>query len=123
MAKKDPVKQRAAFKKHYEKNKAAYMARAKVWDKATKLKVLAWVLDYLLQHPCLDCGERDPIVLEFDHREGSEKSFNVSEGCTGRFSLARVIDEVAKCDVRCTNCHRRRTYFRAGYKHRGELLS
>ncbi len=69
---------------------------------------MRWVRDYLATHPCVDCGETDPLVLDFDHRDPKAKSANVSYlVCSA--GLARVQAEVEKCDVRCANCHRRKT--------------
>lgn len=73
---------------------------------------LDYVHKYLLDHPCVDCGESDPIVLDFDHVRG-EKKENVSKRV--RVSLEAVILEIAKCEVRCANCHRRKTARQFGY--------
>lgn len=63
------------------------------------------VLDYLQSHPCVVCGEVDPVVLEFDHQR--DKRANLSEMmCCG---WTTILAEIAKCDVVCANCHRRRT--------------
>jgi len=69
-----------------------------------------WLYNYRLAHPCVDCGESDPIVLDFDHRPGTKKSHRrgVSQ-LAGWASIATLEAEVAKCDVRCANCHRRKT--------------
>jgi hypothetical protein len=69
---------------------------------------------YLLEHPCIDCGESDPIVLDFDHVRG-EKKFNVSSGVRRMFSIAVLDEEIAKCEVRCANCHRKQTAKRGGW--------
>lgn len=70
------------------------------------------VLSYLLEHACVDCGESDPVVLDFDHVRGS-KLANVSF-LVFRLRAWKVIrEEIAKCDVVCANCHRRRTARRA----------
>lgn len=66
-----------------------------------------WIVEYLRQHPCCDCRESDIVVLEFDHR--SDKLGNISNMVCEPVSLARLQVEVAKCDVVCANCHRRRT--------------
>lgn len=73
-----------------------------------------FVLNYLKEHPCLDCGEKDPIVLEFDHVRGN-KTANVSVMMNGKFSIDNLSMEIAKCDVRCANCHRRRTALNQGW--------
>lgn len=64
--------------------------------------------NYLLLHPCIDCGERDPIVLEFDHRDPSNKTNEVTSLIRSS-SWKKILDEIKKCDVVCTNCHRIRT--------------
>ena len=115
----DPEARRAYTRWHYEQNKAAYKARARAHDTKTKESVRQFLLAYLSEHPCIDCGEIDPIVLEFDHREGTNKAFNLGEACNRSMSLTSVKAEVTKCDVRCANCHRRVTYRRAGHSHRG----
>lgn len=66
------------------------------------------VLDYLLTHPCVDCGISDPIVLEFDHVRG-KKLFNISDGIKNTKPRKVLFDEIAKCEVRCANCHKRKT--------------
>jgi hypothetical protein len=58
--------------------------------------------------PCVDCGESDPLVLDFDHVRG-EKKFNISQAI-GKVQVALLLEEIAKCDSRCANCHRRKTH-------------
>jgi hypothetical protein len=60
----------------------------------------------LQRSACIDCGERDPVVLDFDHRDA--KRANVSL-LARRSGVARLEAEIALCDVRCANCHRIRT--------------
>lgn len=73
------------------------------------------MVTYLQEHPCRDCGETDPVVLDFDHLPGQEKRFEIARAVnasTRAWSTIRV--EIAKCEVVCANCHRRRTARRAG---------
>lgn len=68
------------------------------------------MLRELRQAPCADCGRRfRPYQMEFDHRDPSTKSFNVMAGRAMLMSTKRVLEEVAKCDIVCVNCHRVRT--------------
>jgi hypothetical protein len=84
----------------------------KIWtesyqNKPWLLKKRQRIRNYLLSHPCVDCGELDPTVLEFDHVRG-EKLFTISVNfCDRRWELIEL--EIAKCDIRCTNCHLVRT--------------
>jgi hypothetical protein len=64
-------------------------------------------IEYLRSHPCVDCGETDILVLQFDHLR--DKSFNVTTMIANGTSWPRVEAEIAKCVVRCANCHRLRT--------------
>ena len=62
---------------------------------------------------CVDCGESDPVVLHFDHRVEGEKAFQIGAGggagnARGR-GMEAVLKEAAKCDLRCANCHTKRT--------------
>ena len=72
------------------------------------------VWDYLLAHPCVDCGETDPVVLEFDHVRG-EKVHALSTMVQRQFSIAKLDAEIAKCEVRCANCHKRKTAQERGW--------
>lgn len=75
----------------------------------------AWrVRQYLEVNPCVDCGESDPVVLEFDHVRG-EKLASISQLLRSTRSWAVVEAEMAKCEVRCANCHRRVTAKRGGF--------
>lgn len=75
------------------------------------------MLHYLDSHPCVDCGEVDPIVLEFDHLPEFEKRFEIGRAVTGSTrSWAAILAEIAKCDVVCANCHRRRGSRRGGFR-------
>lgn len=62
---------------------------------------------------CVDCGEQDLIVLEFDHLR--DKSNNVST-LMHSGSTQKLIAEIEKCEVVCANCHRRRTHRRLAGK-------
>jgi len=74
------------------------------------------VYEYLLQHPCVDCGEGDPVVLEFDHRDGQDKTNAIAQLVINNWSWENIFAEMQKCEVRCANCHRRKTASQFGYK-------
>ena len=58
---------------------------------------------------CLDCGYNEhAVALDFDHRDPSEKKYPVAKSY-GKVSDTSLLSEIAKCDVRCANCHRVRT--------------
>ena len=82
-----------------------------------------WVCEYLIDNPCVDCGEEDILVLEFDHRGDSPKSKAVSVMINSTYSLKTLIAEVEKCDVRCANCHKRKTIERFGETYRTRFMT
>lgn len=102
-------------KQHYLNNKDAYLNRAKERNKVLRGEKRDFVWEYLSKHPCVDCGETDPIVLEFDHRNRNQKRFSVSAHGMTTHSFADLQAEILKCDIRCSNCHRRRTALQLGW--------
>ena len=84
-------------------------------QKRHRVKIRQKLLEYLSERACIDCGEKDPIVLEFDHRSPKEKSRNVARMLSGHFSWESVIGEIEKCEIRCANCHRRKSYKQFGH--------
>ena len=95
----DPAKQTAKDLAGRRRYKAEQKERMKIH-----------VRGYLSDHPCIDCGEKDPVVLDFDHRDPVEKHRGISQIIGWALGIKVLIAEIAKCDVRCANCHRRRHY-------------
>ncbi|MBK5238953.1 MAG: hypothetical protein JJE28_07585 [Actinomycetales bacterium] len=112
---KDPEARRAYHREYMKKRfatdedaKQKQLARVRVNNVRYNMEKRAWVDDYLAVHPCVDCGEADIEVLDFDHVRGT-KTANVSNLTRKGHSLTRLKAEVALCEVRCSNCHRRIT--------------
>src|SRR5258708_7133545 len=95
-------------REHYQRNRPAYLGRTRARHASVRRDHQAFVLDHLRTHPCVKCGIAEPVVLEFDHREPHTKTANVAE-LINRGSLGHLKAEIAKCDVLCGNCHRRKT--------------
>lgn len=98
-------------KKHYRSSRARQIA-IRESSLLNRQRNMVFLLEHLKSHPCVDCGERDPIVLDFDHVSGTKK-WNVSS-MTGHCRQL-ISKEIAKCVVRCANCHRRKTAREFGY--------
>ena len=90
---------------HYAANREAYGARVRANKKRSRNDRLEQLLAYFATRPCTDCGETDPLVLEFDHL--GDKEFTIGHELYSR-RWADVLAEIAKCEVVCANCHRRR---------------
>lgn len=92
------------FKAYYKKNRAKYKKHATDRKEANRSKLM----DYLCDKVCIDCKLNDPVVFHFDHIDPKKKSHNVAEMING-FCWESILKEIAKCQVRCSNCHIRRT--------------
>lgn len=66
-----------------------------------------FVYEILINECCLDCGEKNPIKLSFDHHE--DKINDISGMMYECRPLEIILAEVSKCDVRCLNCHMLKT--------------
>ena len=99
--------QRAYNREYYAQNRDKEIARA-VRNKAKQRQRLReFLFEYLSTHPCVDCGEDDIIVLEIDHVRG-KKDYTINGIIVNGVSIERAKEELAKCEIRCANCHRRR---------------
>ena len=63
----DPIKQREASRRHYAKHRDKVIASAKKYSKIARDRTRAFISNYLKTNPCVDCGESNIVVLEFDH--------------------------------------------------------
>jgi hypothetical protein len=74
-----------------------------------------WLLGLKSGRPCTDCGRIFPAqVMQWDHLPGAPKLGEISTGLRGR-SRDEILEEIAKCELVCTNCHAIRTFQRAGW--------
>jgi hypothetical protein len=106
---------RAYFRAYYLRHRAAYVARSRRKNSAERLSNRRQLLEYLQSHPCADCGESDPVVLQFDHADPAAKSSNVGDLLRNRVPWRRILAEIDKCVVRCANDHQRRTASQFGW--------
>ena len=98
---------RSAYgREHYVANRQRYIDQAAEVKRRLRLARTTFPIEYFATHPCVDCSEPDPVVLEFDHLR--DKSFDIGQKLLQR-NWQSILDEIAKCEVVCANCHRRRT--------------
>ncbi|MEJ7750896.1 MAG: hypothetical protein WKF32_05555 [Thermoleophilaceae bacterium] len=103
---------RSAYgKEHYAANRQRYIDQARIVKTRLRLKRTAYLLEYFKTHPCVVCGEDDPVVLEFDHLR--DKTFAIGHKLVD-YGWENILREIDRCEVVCANCHRRRTAVRRG---------
>jgi hypothetical protein len=91
---------------HMRANRDRRRAANRAAQHRTRRKHKALLFRYLSDHPCTDCGESDPVVLDLHHI--GPKVLPVTDMVRGAFSWSVIQAEIAKCVVVCANCHRRR---------------
>ncbi|MBA2286889.1 MAG: hypothetical protein H0W02_15565 [Ktedonobacteraceae bacterium] len=101
-------------KQHYKNNKQSYFDRVRTREVLVIENNQKRLADYLHRYPCIDCGQTDMRLLEFDHVRGN-KSNNIARMVGQGFSWSTIEAEIAKCEVRCANCHRIREGEKRGW--------
>lgn len=98
---------REEVKAHYSANTEYYLEKASRTAKKRRKENRQKILEYFTEHPCVDCGENDPRCLTFDHVR-DKKEMMISTMIRDRHWQA-IEKEIRKCDVRCANCHAKKT--------------
>jgi hypothetical protein len=100
------ARRRYAADPAYRRRRAAWSARTR----SVRVAELRAVVNGIKSHPCSDCGQTfDPVCMDFDHRPGELKRDCVAKLLSTIASVEAVMQEIAKCDLVCSNCHRLRT--------------
>ena len=102
----DPEDERAYQRSHYERNKELYESSAVASRAKQRIEQRLLIRRYLESHPCVDCGNADIRVLQFDDIARGPDVVRVSRLIGTR---NRLLAELEKCEVRCANCHMIRT--------------
>jgi hypothetical protein len=108
-------------KAYYQRNKPRCQAYAKKYNKEHVAYIRVWlharadknrkIMRKLKGVPCTDCGNRFHFsAMTFDHLPKYKKRFDISKDM--RVATHRMLEEIAKCEVVCANCHAIRTYKR-----------
>jgi hypothetical protein len=105
----------AYHKLYYKAHSAKYKAWGTLNKRRYRLRNQQRIEAFLKTHPCVDCGEDDSIVLEFDHVR-DHKVAEISNMVRDAIAWNSIEAEILKCEVRCANCHRRKTASQRKYK-------
>lgn len=101
------TQRRHAERRPASRGSSVYLAR-----KRAAWRAHAELLNRLRHVPCADCARSfPPCAMDFDHRRGVTKRVAVTR-MIGRAGVEAILEEVAKCDIVCANCHRLRTFTR-----------
>ena len=104
MAYRDPARQKAAQHNHYLKNKKKYRAACTKSRPKFRYSRGQWLNELKSGLHCKICKEDRIPCLEFHHRNPKEKEFAISNG-VWQFSRKKILAEIRKCEILCSNCH------------------
>jgi hypothetical protein len=96
-------------KTYYLENRESAINYSLQTNKERAIRNQQFVWDYLKEHPCVECGESNPIVLQFDHIDENDKTKEISKLVTEKYGIDTIKKEIDKCQVLCANCHLKRT--------------
>ena len=99
----------------YQNNKSRHVANAMKRRRGQETEIIKDIMAYLQDHPCVDCGETNPVVLEFDHVRGTKQN-SICNMIRIGYKSSTIFAEIEKCDVRCCKCHRLKTAKQFGYR-------
>lgn len=102
-------------KRHYQDNKNRIIRENMARKLAIREVIEQRLFEYLGEHSCVDCGNSDKRVLQFDHLPQFQKSANISDMIQNSWSWRNVLNEIQKCAVRCANCHSIKTQERGNH--------
>jgi hypothetical protein len=105
---------RQCFREYFRTRGDAHREEVRARKARRRREAQDFVISHLLANPCVDCGEPDPVLLEFDHVGPKREHICilVAYGTT----LDALRREIASCEVVCANCHRKRTAQRGGWR-------
>lgn len=103
----------AKSRERYANNREHHISVIRKRNDAYLEELRSWTRKLKESNPCVDCNVSYPwYVLDFDHVSGT-KVDNISNMIAKRSAKQKILDEIDKCEIVCSNCHRQRTYNRS----------
>lgn len=90
-------------RENYHKNREKYIRRSKAQRERAKKHI--WSIKE--KSICKECGEDHPATLDFHHKDPNEKEITANAMIKMKWSIDNINRELAKCDILCSNCHRK----------------
>ena len=88
----------------------SYVANKYEYVKKSIDKRRSWLADLKQGNPCADCGIIYPhYIMDWHHLDKDTKEFGIGQG-SFRHGKAKILAEIQKCVLLCSNCHREREY-------------
>ena len=106
-SRKDREEYNKTRREWYQKNKDSERKRLRTSNKKRELEYRTWFRELKSTLKCEECPEDNVATLDFHHRDPSQKEMAVSDLVKRQWSKKRILEEIDKCSVLCSNCHRK----------------
>lgn len=93
------------FKKWYSDDQNKIIQRIKIKDRL--LIVDKKLREYRSTLKCEICGESHPSCIDFHHKDPTKKEIGISRSVWRGWKWERILTEISKCQVLCSNCHKK----------------
>ena len=103
---RDSEYRRKYRRKWYSQNKES--EKQHVYKRKRYLK--NWFLDFKKNLNCSKCNENHPATLEFHHKKEHKKEKAIGDMVDDGYSIKKILEEIKKCEVLCSNCHKKLHY-------------
>jgi len=80
------------------------------WRNERIKTIRIWIEQYKIGKECIICSENHPACLDFHHVDRTIKEFSIGAFPRKTYTLKKVQEEIAKCIIICSNCHRKKHY-------------
>lgn len=100
---RDKEKRREYQKQYFQKNKERHNQETQ----ARRVARVNWLFEIKKTYKCELCGESHPACLEFHHRNPEDKRGEVCQMASEALSEESILNEIAKCNIWCSNCHQK----------------
>lgn len=97
------MSQSESSRKHYLKFRDKRIADKRARENRNR----DFIQQYKTEHACVRCGESEPCCLDFHHRDPSQKIDVLGRMAKAGYGQQSIVEEIAKCDILCANCHRK----------------
>lgn len=87
------------FRAYFQERGDLHRRQSNAALEARRERAQRYVLGVLAERACADCGEADPVVLEFDHV--GPKTGEIAQLVRDGVPIARLRDEITRCEVVC----------------------
>ena len=105
MPAKDPARRRATVRAWYARTRKERAAPDRAKRKARSRSIASWLRELKAKLVCERCGEDHPACIQFHHVDPTKKESSVADAVRRGWGKARILAEIARCEVLCANCH------------------